>query len=184
MKKKSNNPTKLTIANLEITRLQNTLEHLTNKLVQVADENYKLKFQLDMLTTSVSPCIPTPQSKEISSLNDEIKNYQARISRLLEDATSYISRLLEDATSYDCLANTLKKEPCGKCLKCQLEQSKNTFAQNLYAINVRNDTRVRSLYEDALNTIAHSFQFWKYKRIAKTALNNVNGYVNAVLKKK
>lgn len=139
-------------------------DHLARKLVLFADENAKLKDQLQRLSSTIN----SPSAEQVPS--PEIKQYQAQT-----------TRLLEERATYDCQAETLKKEPCGKCLKCQLAQTKNILAQTTENLRVvtkqKTDDRVtKSLWDvmeiqsQALRKIAGSLKFWKMRDIARSAL--------------
>ena len=174
--------TTIALAQKEMENLRKTRvseEHLARKLILFADENSRLKGEMQTLR------LQEREAMEIINKHQdpaEIQQYKAQV-----------NRLLEERATYDCQAEKLQKEPCGQCLKCQHEQTKKILAQtteNLRAEVAKNkDTvdpvvykaterllktykEIKDIEEGALYKIANSLQFWKSYDIARGALHD------------
>lgn len=166
--------TTIALAQKEMENLRKTRvseEHLARKLILFADENSRLKGEIQTLR------LQEREAMEIINKHQdpaEIQQYKAQV-----------NRLLEERATYDCQAEKLQKEPCGQCLKCQHEQTKKILAQtteNLRAEVAKDKPSdaserllktykdVHDIYTDALRNITNSMQFWKSAQVARVAL--------------
>ena len=136
-------------------------EHLARKLIELVEENRKLREDLVAQKMQEREALDIINNRETPA---EIKKYQEQV-----------TRLLQERVDYDCQVTKTSSSLCGGCLACQLQQAQHVLeqtAQNLKKANderdvakSNNDSKIKSLEDKVKLVVALDNELRQYKQL-------------------